>query len=66
MGDESWEAETERIRLAAWSLKVFPCWVWYEALHDIARLLRDNRLIEHRERHAMRERPSQERIVFAG
>lgn len=66
MGDEAREAETERIWLAARSLEVFPSRIRYEALHDVASLLRDDRLIEHGERHAMRERPSQQRIVFAG
>lgn len=66
MGHEAREAEAERIRLAARPLKVLPGRIRYEALHDVARLLRDDRLIEHGKRHTVRERPSQERIVLAG
>lgn len=58
MGHEPWEAETERIWFATWPLKVLPRRIRYETFYDVASLLRNDCLIEHRERYAVRERPS--------
>lgn len=60
------EAEPEGVGLAAGPLEVLPGRVGHKALHDVARLLRDGRLVEQREGHCVREGPRQQRVVLPG
>lgn len=63
---EPWEAEPECVGLTAGPLEVLPGRVRHEALHDVARLLWDGRLVEQCEGHGVREGPRQQRVVFPG
>lgn len=46
MRDELGEPESQGIWFFAGSLEILPCWIWNEALHDIASFLRTSRLVK--------------------
>lgn len=51
------KTETQRVRLLAGPLEIFPCRIGNEAFDNVARLLRTSGLIEQREGYRMSERP---------